>query len=347
MKEDKNELIIREEEKQVNKNGMSIYDYENKYVKRENTRNARALSRILASVIGVFMFTCLFLIVMKLFDIHEYAGYAGIVAAIFAFIFLFIVPVVKIFKSDYFMTNIRIKDARSAKRHNRKVRRDIASKIINLSDEVDTVKWYDEILVGKLAVAYSSNDDKSIKENLTELFKDSVKKTAKSIITKSSLKSALFTAVSQKDALDVALVISIDIQMIKDIVFLYGFRPSDAKLSKIFSTVILNSLAAYGMESVPVGQTVAKGLNGVTKNIPILGSIIETVVDSTIQGLVNATFTAIIGYQTLKYLEKEYKLQDILDGIELETDEDFEETCQELKSEITSRNKKKTAHQVA
>ena len=59
------------------------------------------------------------------------------------------------------------------------------------------------------------------------------------------------------------------------------------------------------------------------------------------------TFTAIIGYQTLKYLEKEYKLQDILDGIELETDEDFEETCQELKSEITSRNKKKTAHQGA
>lgn len=322
------------------KETMSIYDYEEKYVRRENSRAPKAFSRIFALTIGVIIFTCLFFICTKAYELNEYFGYATIAVSVIFFIFAFIVPVVKIFKTGYFMTNVSIKNARAAKAHNKALRRQISEKIIDLSAKVDMVKWYDEKTVGKLAIALTGNDEEGIKTNLTILYKDSVKKSANSIIRKAALKSAVLTAISQNNAFDVALVTTINLQMIKDIIFLYGFRPSDAKLGRIFSTVIMNSFAAYGLEDASIGNTVVKGIGGVTKSIPILGSIIETVIDSTVQGMTNATFTSIIGYQTIKYLEKEYRLQDILDGIILEDENDLKENCNLVEKEIKTAVKK-------
>jgi hypothetical protein len=67
-----------------------------------------------------------------------------------------------------------------------------------------------------------------------------------------------------------------------------------------------------------------------------------------VQGLTNGVLTAVIGYQTIKYLNDEYKLQEILDGIEVaETEEELKETCveieQELKGATTRRPPKATA----
>ena len=131
--------------------------------------------------------------------------------------------------------------------------------------------------------------------------------------------------------------------MIKDIVFLYGFRPSDTKLMKIFSTVLSNSLIAYGLGNVRIGNSVVKTMGDMAKGIPILGSAISVLVDSSVQGLSNATLTAVIGRQTVSYLKREYRLQNILAGVELgETEEEFENTCNELKT-VLSNGKNKIA----
>jgi uncharacterized membrane protein YcjF (UPF0283 family) len=326
---------MAEEKKEV----MTIYDYEDKYVRRENSRAPKAISRILALTIGVIIFTCLFFICTKAYEINQYLGYGVIIAAVIFFVFAFIIPVVKIFSTGYFLTNVSIKNARAAKAHNKALRKQISEKIIDLSSKVDMVKWYDEKTVGELAIAVTSNNEEGIKTKLTLLYKDSVKKSANSLIRKAAMKSAVLTAISQSNAFDVALVSTINLQMIKDIIFLYGFRPSDAKLGRIFTTVIMNSFAAYGLENANIGNTVVKGIGGVTKSIPILGSIIETVIDSTVQGMTNATFTTIIGYQTIKYLEKEYRLQDILDGIELTDENDLKENCEIVEKEIKSSSK--------
>jgi uncharacterized membrane protein YcjF (UPF0283 family) len=328
---------MAEEQKET----MSIYDYEDKYVRRENSRAPKAFSRIVALAIGVVIFTCLFFICTKAYELNQYFGYAAIACSAVFFVFAFIVPVVKIFRTGYFFTNVSIKNARAAKAHNKALRREISEKIIDLSSKVDMVKWYDEKIVGELAIALTNNSEEGIKTNLTLLYKDSVKKSANSLIRKAAMKSAVLTAISQSNAFDVALVTTINLQMIKDIIFLYGFRPSDAKLGRIFSTVIMNSFAAYGLEDANIGNTVVKGIGGVSKSIPILGSIIETVIDSTIQGMTNATFTSIIGYQTIKYLEKEYRLQDILDGIVLEDEKDLKENCDMVEKEIKSSKDKK------
>ncbi|MBP5216600.1 MAG: YcjF family protein [Bacilli bacterium] len=339
-----NEIVeVKAEENQPEKQGLTLEEYQKKYVRRENAKGMKVVSRMLAVLIGVILFTCLFFVCVKSYEINEYFGYAMIGVSVLFFIFFYIVPVVRIYKYGYFITNVDGKNARAAQRHNKALRKEIADHIIHLHSEVGVIKWYDDGQVGKLAIAVNTNKDDQIKANLTLLFQGSVKKTAQSIIRKSAFRAGLQSAISQQNVLDVALVSATNLKMIKDIIYLYGFRPSDAKLSKIFGEVMMSALAAYGLESTNLGSTVVKDLGAGAKSIPILGGILGTIIDSTIQGLVNAAFTAFIGYQTIKYLEKEYHLQDILDGIELEDEEDLKETCLEVKNDIIQARKKKGA----
>lgn len=313
---------------------LTIYDYEQKYTKRQNARGAKFLLRFIAALIGAFLFFCLFSITMKVFEINLYAG-AGVGAAcLIAYIFLFIVPVVKILKSDYFIVNVNAYTAAEAKRHNKKVRHAIAQKIIDLTAKVDGVGWYDSQEVGKLAIALTSGNEEGLKQSLTALYTGCVKKSAKELIFKSSVKSATYSALSQANKIDAVLVAVLNLQLIKDLVFLYGFRPSDPKLVKIFGRVLQNSLIAYGLGGVKLGNSIVKTMGDAVRGIPILGSAISTIVDSSVQGLTNGVLTAVIGYQTIRYLNEEYRLQQILDGVEIENEQELEQTCKEIEAEL-------------
>ena len=328
----------QEQQTQDTQPKMTIYEYEEKYVRRQNVRVARFLLGLLASVIGIFIGWCLFSFTMELWNVHPYAGYAAAAVSIVIFIAVYLVPLVKILRSDYFITNVNAAHAGKAKRHNRQVRRNIAEKMVDFNNSVAGIGWYDDKLVGDLDKALRTNDDEGIKTALTALYKGKVKKSAKDIIFKCSLKSAAFSAVSQSSRTDALLVAVVNLQMIKDIVFLYGFRPSDTKLVKIFGAVVRNSLVSFGLGSLQIGNAVAKTVGDAAKGIPFLGSAISALVDSSIQGLTNGTLTAVIGFQTLRYLNKEYRLQNILDGVEVvETQEELEETCAEIKSELKRR----------
>ena len=322
--------------KKIEEDGkLTIYDYEQKYTKRENAKGARLALALIAAAIGVFLFFCLFSITMRIYDLNEYAGYGAAGVSVIVYIFLFIVPLVRILKTDYFIVNVNAYTAGAAKKHNRKVRRNIADKIIDLTAKVDGVGWYDSETVGKLAIAVRTNDDKGIMKNLSALYSGSVKKSAKELIFRSSLKSGMYSAISQTNKVDSMLVAVINLQLVKDLVFLYGFRPSDTKLVRIFARILQNSLIAYGLGGARIGNTVVQSMGNVVRGIPILGSAISTIVDSSVQGLTNGVLTTVIGYQTIKYLNTEYKLQEILDGIEIvESEEEFKQTCEELEKEL-------------
>lgn len=315
---------------------MSIYEYEQSYSKRENLRGAKLLLTFAVTIIGVFLFVMLAMLSVRMYEFNEYVGYGVGGACLVAYILVFIVPVCKIFRSGYFITNVNAYTASKAKRHNKKLRHDIARKIIDLTSKVEGVGWYDSETVGKLAIALQAKDEVGVKENLSALYAGSVKKSAKELIFKASLKSAMYSAVSQSSNLDTAMNVMVNLQLIKDLVYLYGFRPSDAKLAKILAAVIRNSLIAYGVSAAgsQVGNTVAKTVSAM-KGIPLLGSIIGMVVDSSVQGLTNGTLTTVIGYQTTRYLNVEYKLQNILDGVEVaETQAEFVEACRNLEKEL-------------
>ena len=330
--------------KEENTGGMSIYEYEQKYTKRQNVRGAKILLRLICAIIGLLLFAVLFFVSLRVYELNEYAGYATGSVCLILYIVLFIVPMVKIMKSPYFIVNVNVHTAGAAKKHNRKVRREIADKIIDLTAKVDGVGWYDSATVGELAIAVKTGNDKGIMSALTTLYTGSVKKSAKDMIFKSSMKSAMYSALSQTSKVDAALVVFLNLQLVKDIVFLYGFRPSDAKLIKIFGRVFQNSLIAYGLGGMKIGNSIVKTMGDAVRGIPFLGSAISAIVDSSVQGLTNGVLTAVIGYQTIKYLSQEYKLQQILDGVELaETEEELQETCQKIEKELKNGKKPQAA----
>ncbi|MCI8734894.1 MAG: YcjF family protein [Clostridia bacterium] len=339
-KKKNNELKTAVQQETETSGKLTIYEYEQKYTKRQNVRGAKILLKIIAAAIGVFIFACLFFVALRVYEINEYAGYGAAAVCVILYICLFIVPLVKIIKSPYFIVNVNAKTAAAAKKHNKRVRREIADKIIDFTAKVEGVGWYDSAVVGELAINLKAGNDKGVMRCLTNLYTGSVKKCAKDMIFKSSMKSAMYSALSQTSKVDAALVVFINLQLVKDIVFLYGFRPSDARLVKIFGRVLQNSLIAYGLGGVKIGNSIVKTMGDAVKGIPFLGSAISAIVDSSVQGLTNGVLTAVIGYQTIKYLSEEYKLQQILDGVELaETEEELQATCQEIEKELKTGRK--------
>lgn len=327
--------------KYIDPSKMTIYEYEQRYVKRENVKGAKFILWFGAGLIGVLLFFVLLSVFLRVYEINEYIGYGVGAACLIVYILVFVVPLIKILKTGYFITNVNAYSARKAKKHNKKLRHNIAKKIIDLTAKVDGVGWYDAQTVGKLAISLNAGDEEGVKMHLTSLYTGSVKKSAKQLIFKSSLKSAMYSALSQTSSVDSALVVFVNMQLIKDLVFLYGFRPSDTKLVKIFIRVIQNALIAYGLGGMQIGNGVVKTMGEAVRGIPLLGSAIAALVDSSVQGLTNGTLTTVIGFQTIKYLNDEYKLQNILDGIEIaETPEELKKACEELEKEIKKEQRK-------
>lgn len=320
-------------QKGVNPGGkMTISEYEQKYTKRQNARGARFLLWMIGSLIGVALFACLFFLTLRVYELNEYAGYVAIGISVVLYILVFVVPIIRISRLRAFETNVNVYTAAKAKRHNKKLRHDIAEKIIDITAKVDGVGWYDSEVVGRMAIALKSGDEEQLKKTMSELYEGSVKKSARVITSRFALKCGWLTALSQDNKLDTAIVVMLNIQMVKDIMFLYGFRPSDARLVKIFATVLQNAIVAYGVGSAAIG---GKALSAVFKRVPVLGDIVGTLIDSSVHGLVNSIMAEIIGRQTVRYLVTEYRLQEVLDSVDLTTtDEEFAKDCEELESEL-------------
>ena len=315
---------------------MTLEEYEQKYSRRENARLAKSVLMILEAAVGLVVVATLLFVVLRLFEVNRIAGYISIGLAVAFFIFCYVIPVRNIKELKAFDVNVNHHNARVAQKHNKKLRRGIADKIIEFSESTDGVGWYSTELVGKLAVARHNKNEEELKKILTQLYDVDIKKTANSIIREHGFKVGVVTAISQSEKIDTMFVSVYELSLIKQLVFLYGFRPSDTKLLRIYSAVVRNALIAYGLESV-VGQLtngVVKKIGGVINSIPLLGTAVATVIGSASQGVINGGMTVIIGHQTLKYLQQEYHLQDLLDNVNLDDDINEKEMMLEVKDDI-------------
>ena len=326
---------MAEEEKKI-----SFEEYKQRYTKPENHKLIKAAMFILAGGIGVIIFTCLFLICLRIYDINDIAGYVAIGVSVLLFILLYIVPLVKITRTKYFITNVNDRTARNAQKHNKQLREEIADKMIDYNAKVEGATWYNEKLVGELAIARLAKKDNDVKKLLTQIYDGDVRKQSNKLIRDHALKIGLVTMFSQSQFVDTAFVAAYELGLIKDLVYLYGFRPSDAKLMKIYITVLTNALTAYGISATSsnfVGG-IANSISNAVSKISALSSIISVVVSSTIQGVVNASLSVIIGLQTRKYLLHEYHLQDVLDTVVFE-DVSEQEMINEVKEDILKNAK--------
>ena len=326
---------MAEEEKKI-----SFEEYKQRYTKPENRKLIKAGMFILAGGIGVIVFTCLFLICLRVYEINDIAGYVTIGVSVLLFILLYIVPLVKITRTKYFITNVNDRTARNAQKHNKQLREEIADKMIDYNAKVEGATWYNEKLVGELAIARVAKKDKEVKTLLSQIYEGDVKKQSRRLIRDHAMKIGLVTMFSQSQFVDTAFVAAYELGLIKDLVYLYGFRPSDAKLMKIYLTVLTNALTAYGISATSsnfVGG-IANSISNAVSKVSALSSVISVVVSSTIQGVVNASLSVIIGLQTRKYLLHEYHLQDVLDEVEFE-DVNEQEMINEVKEDILKNAK--------
>ena len=330
--------------KKDNDKKMTLEEYQKKYSKPYNEKAAKSFLFIFAAAIGLIIIFCLFSIVMMIFEINKIAGYVSIGLAVIIYLFVYVIPLIKLKQTKSFMTYVDNDNAAIAKKYNKKLREDIADKMIDLSQKANDVSWYSEEKVGKLAIARQTNNDKALKDALTETYKTDVKKASNKMIRDHALKVGVTTAISQNEKVDTLFVCIYDLSLIKDIIFLYGFRPNDRQLAKIYRNVIADAVIAYGLGNATgsmasgIVKKMGKGLDG----IPIIGSAINTVIDSVAQGIINSTLTVLIGFQTKKYLMKEYKLQNILDDVivtDVELDNEAIEMSNNLKQDIKEESK--------
>ncbi len=323
-------------------NKISLEEYIDKYTQPRNFKEIKLFFVLLVTAIGIVIAFMMFSFVEKLFAIHKVAGYIGVAISLLIFLFLYIVPIVKITTSKHFITNINRENARAAQKHNARLREEIADKMIDLSISTNGNGWYSDAKIAPIALARAKKDSKALKAALMDIYNTDIKKASRKMIRDVSFQVGLTTTISQSERVDSLIVTVSEINLIKKLVFLYGYRPNDAQMLKIYKNVITNALLAYGIQSATtsIAGGIGKLIGGAAKEIPFISTVIGSVTDGTI----NATLTTIIGFQTIRYLKREYKLQDILDGVEIEDSEEEERALiTEIKKDISSASKKKKA----
>ena len=324
---------------------MTLEEYQKKYSKPYNEKAAKSFLFIFAAAIGIIIIFCLFSICYRIYDMNKIAGYVSIGVAVLIYLVVYVIPLFKIKNTKSFITNVNSDNVKEAKKYNKKLREDIADKMIDLSQKAEDISWYSDEKIGKLAVARQTHNDDLLKDALTDAYKTDINKACNKMIRDHALKVGVTTAISQNEKIDTLFVVIYNLSLIKDIIFLYGFRPNDRQLSKIYRNVIGDAIIAYGLGNATgsmasgVVKKMGKGLDG----IPLIGSAINTVIDSLAQGVINSTLTVMIGIQTKKYLLKEYKLQNILDNViisEEELETEAKEMSSNLKEDIKEQSKK-------
>ena len=313
----------------------TIYDYEENSIKQEDRNSFGYVIKLIIVVFGLFIISLLLNISDRIRNFNQLAGIVSLVIFAVLFLYFYVRPILNIYGMLYFESKTMNKNSKIANAHNIKTRKKIAEHIINFNQNVKDADWYDRGLVKELKIAVDENDNNKIYSILTKLMNGSIKKASNRMIVTSAVQSGVYSAIVPSQQLDAILVAGVNFKMIRDILFLYGFRPTNARLMKIFLNSIIGSLAAYGIEGSGIGSFLAK-LG--SRAIPVINESSSFLVDAGVQAFTNGTLTMWIGYKAIDYLKKEYKLQVVLGDIDvLDDDKEFNDTRKEVVDELKDK----------
>lgn len=225
---------------------------------------------------------------------------------------LFIVrPVVKVLGARFFITDVTSDKCNMARRRNYRALKEIARALVEYNENPKNRKfrYLSEEKSEKISDALGQRDKAGAERGDEGGVCHRRGGFANSLIWKSAA-AFLTTSVSQNDKIDALSVLLVNLSLVKQIVGAYGYRPSYARLFRIYVAVLRNSLIAYGMQNVNWFNVFGKFFAGVARKLPF----VDTLVDSAVQGTVSAFLTVLIGYKTKKYLCSDYKKQEKLDA---------------------------------
>ncbi len=316
MKKQEKTLVAAEETqaekglKKVQNTDAEFSDSISTALKQKNEKGFFAGVLAIVFVVVILLVAALADLLTLCFSVHPYFGYAACVA-FGVLVALFVVrPVFKVVGARFFITDVTNLDEKKVRRKNARAVKQVAKALVEYNKDPKNAKFKyvkDENLA-LLSSALKTGEALEIQAVLKDVYAGDVGKCANGLIFKSAGKVFLTTSVSQNDKIDALSVLLVNLSLVKQIVGIYGYRPSYAKLFRIYTRVLKSALTAYGMENVNWFNVFGKFFTGVAKKIPF----IDTVVDSAVQGTVSAFLTLLVGYKTKKYLCSDYKKQEKL-----------------------------------
>ena len=299
---------------------------------------------VIATIVSLLLVGALADILTVCFEINRIFGYVvcGVVAVL---LLMFVVrPIVKVLSSRFFITDVTSDTFDVAVRKNYKALKSVAQSLIEYNLEPKNVRfrYLSDEKISALKKAIADGNKPALKVALKDAYATDVAGCVNALIWKSAGKVFLTTSISQNDKIDALSALLVNLSLVKQIVCIYGYRPSYAKLVRVYFTVLRSALIAYGMQNVNWFNVFSKFFSGVAKKIPFL----DTIVDSAVQGTVSAFMTVLIGYKTKRFLCSDYKKQEkidingeILEGADgVEVTDDEVKIAAELAKEIRNKN---------
>lgn len=280
--------------------------------KQKNEKNFFAAILAAAAVIVILVVGALANILSLCFDLNRWFGYT-MVALTAVLIVLFILrPIGKVLCARFFITDVTSVKCDVAKRRNYRALKDAARALVEYNENPRNYKfkYISSENINRINGALDGGEKSELKSVMREVYATDVAACANSLIWKSAGKVFLTTSISQNDKIDALSVLLVNLSLVKQIVGIYGYRPSYAKLFRVYVAVLRNSLIAYGMQNVNWFNVFGKFFTGLARKLPF----IDTIVDSAVQGTVSAFMTVLVGYKTKKYLCSDYKKQEKLDA---------------------------------
>lgn len=327
---------------------LGFINYQEEVTHSKEERRNRAILITLSVALYLLGLGVFAIIVQTIYQMSEIAGIVVAIALLIAYTTCFIVIIVKIFSKHSFDLEFqRRKDGHYSEKNNNKVRWEIAKNIVDQSvvlnylDKMDDKKVLTSKEVEKIASFRkmqnlvnkypgnkipSSHKEDSI--NLAESLAISMRKDgviyqkAKSLILKRSLSTGCLTALSQNTMVDASVVVVKNMQLIKDLIWLYGFRPTNAEMTKILEKIVKSVCLSVGLNTMQNGTNMAgKIFNKDSNNF--LVQVLGQALNMGAQFIGNGAMTYMVGKYTINALLRQYRVQDIyrlksLDDYEME-----------------------------
>ena len=129
---------------------------------------------------------------------------------------------------------------------------------------------------------------------------------ANAIVQKTARNVFLATAISQNGKLDALMVLTTHTKMIWDVAHIYYQRPSPRDLLRLYSNVAATTLLASQLEDLDISEQVEPVLGTVLqgsamKSVPFVGPLSSVILDSLLEGSINAFLTLRVGVITKRY----------------------------------------------
>lgn len=339
---------------------LAFIEYQENISRSKETKRNRLILISLTIAIYLLGLGVFATIVQTIYEIQKIVGIVVGITLVILYTICFIIILCQIFSRQSFDIELKKKENRKfSERKNNQVRFSIAKNIKEQSividylnkeqekqylpkKEAEKVDSFNSIITlsdkyDKHIPHYSSDDAKELSKALSiAMSKDGIiYKKAKALIMKRALSTGCLTALSQNPVMDMSIVVVKDMQLIKDLIWLYGFRPTTSEMNRIMIKVLRNICIAVGLNTLPKNASIlSKVFNKDSSNF--LVQLFGQVLDMGAQFLGNGTMTYLIGRYTVKVLLKQYHLQEVLSvkAIEEYQMELNNQTIKEINEEI-------------